>query len=133
MRIPRDRLTAMENAAREASACSYAPYSGFSVGAAVLSETGEIFTGCNVENASFGLTACAERNAICRALADGHRHIAAVLVYTPTAQATPPCGACRQVIHEFAPQASIICVCDSEHRIETTLDALLPGAFSLQA
>ena len=128
--IPRERLTAMENAARKAAACSYAPYSGFPVGAAVLSEEGEIFTGCNVENASFGLTACAERNAVCQAVAQGHRRIAAVLIYTATPQATPPCGACRQVIHEFEPQAAIICVSDSAHRIETTLDALLPGAFS---
>lgn len=133
MRIFRDQLTAMENAARQAAACSYAPYSGFSVGAAVLSETGEIFSGCNVENACFGLTVCAERNAVCRALGAGHRSIAAVLVYTSTAQPTPPCGACRQVIHEFSPQAPVICICDSEHRIETTLDALLPGAFNLQA
>jgi cytidine deaminase len=119
----------LEAAAREAAQHSYCPYSNFPVGAAVLTETGDIYTGCNVENASFGLANCAERTAIFTAVAHGHRAILAVAVYTPTPTATLPCGACRQVINEFNPAATIICCCDSDHRIETTLDALLPHAF----
>jgi cytidine deaminase len=122
-------LDHLEHAAREAAKQSYAPYSNFPVGAAVLTERGDIFAGCNVENASFGLTNCAERTAVFRAVAQGHLSILAVVVYTPTQQATSPCGACRQVLNEFGPTATVVCICDSEHRIETTLDKLLPGAF----
>jgi cytidine deaminase len=117
-------------AAAKAAACAaYAPYSRFRVGAAVLTGTGKILTGANVENASYGLTNCAERTAIFAAVAGGERKIMAVAVYTPTRSPTPPCGACRQVINEFGPKAVILCACRSRQRIETTLDRLLPGAF----
>jgi cytidine deaminase len=119
----------LATAARRAAKSSYAPYSNFSVGAAVLTSSGRIFIGCNVENASYGLTNCAERTAVFKAVAAGHRKLVAVAVYTPTPRPTAPCGACRQVIHEFGPNASIVCLCDSPERIETTLDQLLPKAF----
>ena len=117
------------NAARRAARNAYAPYSKFRVGAAVLTGAGRIFTGANVENASYGLSNCAERTAVFAAVAAGDRWIVAVAVYTPTRRPTPPCGACRQVIGEFGPRAAIVCACASRAVIETTLDALLPGAF----
>jgi cytidine deaminase len=116
-------------AARTAAARAYAPYSKFRVGAAVVTEHGELFTGSNVENASYGLCNCAERTAIFSAVAAGARAIRCVVVYTPTATATSPCGACRQVIHEFGPEARVLSVCDSKERVDTTIAALLPGAF----
>lgn len=122
----------LEQAARGAASRAYAPYSKFSVGAAVLAGSGEIFTGCNVENASYGLCNCAERTAIFSAIAAGETNVRCVAVYTPTPRPTPPCGACRQVINEFGPTAVVISICDSAERIEITLDALLPNAFGPQ-
>ncbi|MGA2693549.1 MAG: cytidine deaminase [Opitutaceae bacterium] len=119
----------LEKSARAAAARSYSPYSKFPVGAAVAGGSGRVFSGCNVENASFGLCNCAERTAIFSAVAAGETSIKAVALYTPTALPTAPCGACRQVINEFGPEALVISVCDSKARIETTLSALLPGAF----
>jgi cytidine deaminase len=119
----------LEKAACAAAKASYAPYSKFRVGAAVLTGSGKIFSGCNVENASYGLCNCAERTAIFSAVAAGERRVAAVAVYTPTKTPTSPCGACRQVINEFGPDAVIFGICDGKNRIETTLSALLPDAF----
>ena len=101
-----------------AAAHAYCPYSHFRVGAAVLTDRGEIFAGCNVENASYGLTICAERNAVFQAVAqaDGPLVIRAVVVYTPTAEPTAPCGACRQVINEFGPDAEVLSICDGPAR-----------------
>lgn len=112
-----------------AAQAAYCPYSKFPVGAAVLTEDGEIFPGCNVENASYGLTICAERNAVFRTIAEGHKAIRALLVYTPTDTPTAPCGACRQVINEFGPKAEVICVCDGPDEIRTTIGDLMPEAF----
>ena len=119
----------LEKAARTAARASYSPYSKFRVGAAILTGSGKIYTGTNVENASYGLCNCAERTAIFTAAAAGERVIRAVAVYTPTPQATAPCGACRQVINEFGPTALVISVCDGADRLEATLDQLLPHAF----
>lgn len=119
--------------AKQASAKAYCPYSRFHVGAAVLTASGEIVTGCNVENASYGLTICAERNAIFHTIATGEQEIVAVVIYTPTEQPTAPCGACRQVINEFGPQARIVCVCDGSERIDMQITNLLPRAFGLNA
>lgn len=124
--LSRRRLLA---AAKAAAKQAYAPYSKFRVGAAVLTSSGRIYAGCNVENASYGLSNCAERTAIFSAVAAGERKIVAVAVHTPTRRPAPPCGACRQVIHEFGPRAVILCTCRSGERCETTLDRLLPGAF----
>jgi cytidine deaminase len=118
-------------AARNAAARAYCPYSRFRVGASVLTDRGEIFAGCNVENASYGLTICAERNAVFRAVLEtpGTLVIRAVVVYTPTATPTAACGACRQVINEFGPDALVISVCDGPDVIRSTTSELLPGAF----
>ena len=116
-------------AAREASKFAYCPYSNFPVGAAVLTSDGSIFAGCNVENAAFGSTICAERNAVLHAIAKGKREILAVVVYTPTSLPSAPCGACRQVINEFGSQSEILCLCDGPKMIHKPLSALLPEAF----
>jgi cytidine deaminase len=95
----------------------------------VLTDSGAIVPGCNVENASYGLTLCAERNAVVRAVADGATGLRAVVVYTPTPTPTAPCGACRQVLNEFGPALAVLCVCDGPDQVHTTLGALLPQAF----
>ena len=123
------QLKKLRATAKAAAGRAYAPYSKFAVGAAVLTATGKIHGGCNVENAAYGLCNCAERTAIFSAVAAGEREITCVVVYTPTRTATAPCGACRQVINEFGPDARVISICDSKDRIETLLSALLPGAF----
>jgi cytidine deaminase len=128
-KIPAATFRRLEKSARAAARASYSPYSKFPVGAAVLTSSGKIFAGCNVENASYGLCNCAERTAIFSAAAAGERTLKAVVVYTPTPTATSPCGACRQVINEFGPDALVLSVCDSADTIETTLAALLPAAF----
>jgi len=119
----------LETAARAAAKASYSPYSKFRVGTAVLAGSGKIYSGCNVENASYGLCNCAERTAIFTAATAGERKIKAVVVFTPTSTPTMPCGACRQVINEFGANATVISVCNSAKRIETTLPALLSEAF----
>ena len=118
-------------AARAVATKAYCPYSRFTVGAAVLTDAGEIFAGCNVENASYGLTICAERNAVFQAVAraSGALSIRAVVVFTPTARPTAPCGACRQVIHEFGADAQVFSVCDGPQVLESSLGILLPQAF----
>ena len=125
------QLRKLKAAARTAAGRAYAPYSRFTVGAAILTSTGNIYSGCNVENASYGLTNCAERTAIFSAVAAGGKRLklACVVVYTPTRTATAPCGACRQVIHEFGPKARVISICDSRQEVDVSIDALLPGAF----
>ncbi len=120
----------LKSAARGAARHAYAPYSKFPVGAAVLAEGGEIYAACNVENASLGLTLCAERNAIFQAVAHGARTIRAVAVYTPTSAPTAPCGACRQVLAEFGAEARVLCCTDDDRAdVEHALSELLPAAF----
>jgi len=125
------QLRRLAAAARRAAGRAYAPYSRFRVGAALLTATGRLHAGCNVENASYGLCNCAERTAIFSALAAGGPplRLRCVLVYTPTPRPTAPCGACRQVIHEFGPDARVISVCDGPDRLDQTIRDLLPGAF----
>lgn len=115
--------------ALEALANAYSPYSRVQVGAALLGKDGRIFTGCNVENASYGLTLCAERSAIMKAVSEGAREFSAIAITTNRAKALMPCGACRQVLSEFAPKLRVLVVGTSGKRRETTLDALLPEAF----
>jgi cytidine deaminase len=122
-------LRRLERAARRAAQAAYAPYSKFRVGAAVLTDSGAVFAGCNVENASYGLCNCAERTAIFSAVAAGERVIRAVAIFTPTTAPTAPCGACRQVINEFGPDALVISVCNTKQREETPASQLLPAAF----
>jgi cytidine deaminase len=95
----------------------------------VLTASGKIHVGANIENASYGLCMCAERTAIFTAASAGDRSLKAVVVYTPTATPTMPCGACRQVINEFGPDALVVAVCDSDARMESTLPELLKHAF----
>lgn len=127
--IPQNTLQNLIVKAKDASKRAYCPYSKFRVGAAVLANTGDIFSGCNVENASYGLTMCAERNAIFQMVAKTQRQIQAIVIYTPTEDPAAPCGACRQVINEFGPDARVVSVCDGPERIETTLNELLPQVF----
>ncbi len=105
--------------AKEASEKAYAPYSKFKVGACVLTENNKIYTGCNFENSSFGLTICAERNAIGSAIADGERKITAVAIYSPNEKHCYPCGACRQVMTEFASEDMDI-ITEGENSLEIT-------------
>jgi len=127
--VSADELAALSVAAREASAFAYCPYSNFRVGAAVLTRDGNISSGCNVENASYGLSICAERNAIFQAVARGHPQIRALVLYTPTAKPVTPCGACRQVLAEFGGDAAVVCICDGGESIATNLKALLAMPF----
>ncbi len=109
---------------------SYAPFSRFKVGAAVLTQTGRIYTGCNIENSSFGLTICAERVAIFRAIADGERKFKAIAIVTATRNFTPPCGACRQVLSDLAGNIVVVMV-NTNNQIKTVrLRSLLPFAFT---
>ena len=112
---------------------AHAPYSKFHVGAAILTADGEVFAGCNVENASYGLTICAERVAVGSAVAAGHKEIVAVAVASSGAHS--PCGACRQVLSEFGPAMEVILVDadDPTKTRTTTLAALLPEQFSSDA
>lgn len=125
----RDELASAARAARDARRRAYAPYSGFRVGAAVLAGGG-LHRGCNVENASYGLTVCAERNAVAAAVAAGARRIDAVAVASGTTPPTPPCGACLQVLAELGgPGTAVLLVGARGSRVETTLGELLPRAF----
>lgn len=118
-------------AAKEAASHAYAPYSSFKVGAAAIADSGEIVSGCNVENASYGLTVCAERNCIAQAILLGEKSLNCLLIYTEQEQLTPPCGACRQVISEFFDSNSIVIAANHlEQRKQWTVAELLPDAFT---
>lgn len=115
--------------AQAAMSKAYAPYSQFRVGAAVLTSSNKIFTGCNVENASFGGCICAERVALVKAVSEGERHFKAIAVVTSDNNLTFPCGICRQFLSEFSLDITFISGNDSEIR-EYTLNELLPHAFT---
>lgn len=112
---------------------SYSPYSKFAVGACVLAESGEIYTGCNFENSSFGMTICAERNAIGSAIAAGEKKIKAVAIFSPNQERCLPCGACRQVMHEFSSDdKEFDVIVKNNDKLEIyKLIELLPGSFDL--
>jgi cytidine deaminase len=120
---------ALYELARGASEHAHAPYSRFPVGAALITHGGQVFTGANVENASLGLTCCAERTAIFTAVSAGHTDLAAIAVHAD-AETAPPCGACRQVMAEFAPRLRVIWRRNGE-LVTSTLGDLLPDGFSL--
>jgi cytidine deaminase len=115
--------------ARRAREGAYAPYSGFQVGAALLTDDGRVFTGANIENASYGLSMCAERTAVFHAAAEGARGLAAVAVVASNDEPTWPCGACRQVLHEFGKNLVVLSEGLGGRRIERRLVDLLPDAF----
>ncbi|GLX80133.1 cytidine deaminase [Thalassotalea insulae] len=128
-------ITAHESAlivrAKTAYQNAYAPYSNFHVGAAALTKNGNIVSGCNVENASYGLTVCAERNCIAQAVINGEQQFETLVIYTEQEKLTPPCGACRQVIVEFfQPQATIMAVNHLADKKTWTVEELLPNAFT---
>ena len=119
--------------ARQVRNNAYAPYSDFAVGAVVESRDGRIFTGCNVENASYGLTLCAERVALGNAISEGARDLVRVVVTADTATPIPPCGACRQLILELAgPDAEVVMTNLAGDRIIASSQSLLPFAFDRQ-
>ena len=122
-------LQKLIQAAIEMRKQSYSPYSNFAVGAAVLSNDGYIYGGCNIENASYGLTNCAERTAIFNAVSDGKRNISAIAVVADTDRPCSPCGACRQVIGEFKIPCIIMANLKGEYKM-VTLEELLPFSFS---
>ena len=117
--------------ARQAAKRAYAPYSQFPVGAAVLTADGSIVTGCNVENASYPMTVCAERVAVATAVAAGHRHIRAVAVTAPKVESVIPCGGCRQVLNEFrSADGSLWVILEGTSGPEiVSIDELLPRSF----
>lgn len=125
--MTRDQLV---EAAREAQRNAHAPYSGFAVGAALLSGDGRVFVGSNVENASYGLSVCAERNAIARAIVEGVRDFAMMAVVTDSDEPTMPCGVCRQVIWEFSHDLPIIIESRDGRRVETSIRELFPRPFT---
>jgi len=116
-------------AARVARANAVAPYSHFTVGAALLLDTGGIVTGCNIENATYGLTLCAERVALVKALSEGNSRFVALAVSADAALPTPPCGACRQMLWEYCGDIPVVMANAREITMRTSLAALLPEPF----
>lgn len=124
----KEQLLAQSKVARENA---YVPYSKFKVGAALLAKDGTVYDGCNIENASYGLTNCAERTAIFKAVSENVREFAAIAIVADTEGPCSPCGACRQVIAEFcAPTMPVYLTNLKGDVVETTVEQLLPGAFT---
>jgi cytidine deaminase len=127
--LSEESLEQLVETAKTARLQSIAPFSNFLVGAAVKTEAGKVYTGCNVESASYGLTVCAERVAIWKALSEGERQFTELAVVADTETLTPPCGTCRQIIHEFCEDATIVLANLSGETETCTIDELLPRAF----
>ncbi len=121
-----DRLVAASQAARK---FAYAPYSKFAVGAAVLTEDGTLYSGCNVENVTYGMTTCAEQTAMLKAVSEGHRRFTQIAVCTDRSPPATPCGLCRQMLAEFCDDIGIILVNPAGERAYTRLSDILPHAF----
>jgi len=126
-------LTVQEliNKAKEAKKHAYAPYSNFAVGAAVETESGKVYTGCNVENSSFGLSMCAERIAIFKAVSEGETKFRRIAIVADTKRPVSPCGACRQVMAEFG-DFEVILSNENGDIEKTSVEKLLPGSFDLR-
>ncbi|WP_374193899.1 cytidine deaminase [Alkalihalobacillus sp. BA299] len=117
--------------AKSARKKAYVPYSKFPVGAALLTKNGQVYKGCNIENASFGLTNCAERTAIFKAVSEGVNEFSAIAIVADTDRPVPPCGACRQVLTEFCQPEMPVYLTNLKGDVqETTIGDLLPGAFT---
>ena len=120
------------NKAKEAAKNSYSRFSNFAVGAALLTAKGNIYSGCNVENSSFGLTICAERCAVFKAVSEGEREVKAIAIYSPNTEACYPCGACRQVLHEFQGEEEIQVITEKNGELEIkSLSYFLPCGFRI--
>lgn len=118
--------------AKEASKMSYSPFSRFAVGAALIAKSGKIYSGCNIENSSFGMTNCAERTAIFKAVSEGEREILAIAIYSPNSDNCYPCGACRQVMLEFQGDEEIIVITEDCGRLDARkLSEFLPFGFRI--
>jgi cytidine deaminase len=116
--------------AKNVSKKAYAPYSNYKVGAAIRTKNGKIFSGCNVENSSYGLTNCAERTAIFKAVSEGEKEFEEILIYSNSGKMPFPCGACRQVISEFGDEIKIT-ISSNEKIVESSIKKLLPSKFEL--
>ncbi|WP_342598426.1 cytidine deaminase [Psychrobacillus sp. FSL H8-0483] len=126
----REKLLEASKTAREKA---YVPYSKFPVGAALLTKDGEVIHGCNIENASYGLTNCAERTAIFKAVSEGKKEFSAIAIVGDTEGPISPCGACRQVLAEFCPGNMPVYLTNLKGNVlETTVSELLPGAFTTE-
>jgi cytidine deaminase len=117
------------NTAREAMKMAYVPYSGFAVGAAIECEDGTVITGCNVENVAFGATICAEQSAIAGAVSSGHRRFRRIAIAANSKSYCYPCGTCRQILMEFAPNIEVLSVRMDGRYVSYRLSALLPQPF----
>jgi cytidine deaminase len=124
------QLTVLRERALSVMERAYAPYSRFNVGAALLASDGSISEGCNVENAAYPAGFCAERGALAAAVARGSRRFEAIVIATEAEEPAPPCGICRQILHEFSPQLLIISVTRSGRESRWSLEELLPQAFT---
>jgi len=126
-----DSIARLQSAAATAAEKAYAPYSNFRVGAALLFDDGTVTSGCNVENISYGLTICAERTALCRAVAEhgANRRIVAIAVANLNQAASPPCGACRQMLSEFVAPNAMVSFSDSQGFTLLPFSELLPHTF----
>lgn len=125
-----EQLIKEAKAARE---MAYTPYSKFNVGAALLTNDGKIYRGCNIENAAYSMANCAERTAIFKAISEGDKNFVAIAVVADTKRPVPPCGACRQVIAELCPKDMKVILTNLQGDIEElTVNELLPGAFSAE-
>jgi cytidine deaminase len=127
--LSEESLQELIETAKTARLRSVAPFSSFLVGAALRTEDGKVFTGCNVESASYGLTVCAERVAIWKAVSEGERHFSELAIVADTETLTPPCGTCRQIIWEFAKNATIVLGNLSGETQIVSIRELLPRAF----
>ena len=127
--LTKDKETELVEAAREVRELAYAPYSNFKVGAAIRTKQGKIYTGCNVESASYGLTVCAERVAIWKAVSEGEKEFVEIAVVADTQELTPPCGVCRQIIWEFCHDIPVILANLKDDTEIVQMSELLPRAF----
>jgi cytidine deaminase len=127
--VSQSTMEALVGRAKAAMKLAYSPYSRVRIGAAVLSEDGRVFTGCNVENVSYGLSCCAERTAIFKAVSEGCRDLVAIAVVGKSEEFTSPCGACRQVMVEFNPKMKVLRRGTDGFSNDTTAERLLPSAF----